>query len=199
MLLMLSGFAAAQGNLLPPQQVIDEAAQAMKQKLQTPGAAQNFTKITEFVEEVIYPKVDFNRISALVLGRYWKEATPDQQERFKREFQTLLVRTYARAFVEFKEWSVRFLPLQMNPEDTKLVVKSQVLQPGLQPISVDYRMVRVNNEWKVYDIMIEGVSLVTNYRNSFRSEIERTGSLDSVIQRLAQRNEEALRQPAQKS
>lgn len=182
-------------ELLPPQQALYDASEKMKARVREPGFVRDFKKFTQFVDEVIYPQVDFNRLSALVLGRHWKEANRDQQERFKKEFKTLLVRTYSRAFLEFKEWTVRFLPLHMNDGDKKLIVKTEVLQPGQQPIGVDYRMALTRDGWKVYDITIEGVSLVTNYRNSFKTEIERTGSLDGVIDTLATRNAEALKSP----
>ena len=130
--------------------------------------------------------------SALVLGKLWKNATTDERERFKQEFQTLLIRTYSRAFVEFKEWTVRYLPLEMESGATKVIVKTQVLQPGIQPIAVDYRMALHDNEWKAYDIMIEGVSLVTNYRTTFAEEMQTKGSLNAVIDGLAKRNAEAL-------
>jgi phospholipid transport system substrate-binding protein len=103
-----------------------------------------------------------------------------------------LVRTYSRAFVEFKDWSIRYLPIDMEADATKVVVKTEVLQPGLQPVAVDYRMLLSNGDWKAYDIMIEGVSLVTNYRTTFSSEVQAKGSLNAVIDSLAKRNSEAL-------
>lgn len=192
---LLSGGNALASELLPPQQDLYDASEKMKARVRDPGFVRDFKQFTQFVDEVIYPHVDFNRISALVLGKHWKEANRDQQERFKKEFKTLLVRTYSRAFIEFKEWTVRFLPLHMTEGDKKLIVKTEVLQPGQQPIGVDYRMALTNDGWKAYDITIEGVSLVTNYRNSFKTEIERSGSLDGVIETLATRNAEALKSP----
>lgn len=179
-------------DLLPPQQAIHTASTQLQDKLQDKSFTTNFAKITEYVNQVIYPHTDFDRISALVLGKLWKTATASEKERFKHEFQTLLVRTYSRAFVEFKEWSVRFLPLDMENGATKVIVKTEVLQPGIQPIGVDYRMVLSHGQWKAYDIMIEGVSLVTNYRTTFSNEVQTKGSLNAVIDGLAKRNAEAL-------
>jgi len=180
-------------ELSAPQQVIDDASAQLKTKMQDPGFTKDFRKITEFVNSVIYPRADFDLISSLVLGKLWKEASESEKEAFKREFQTLLIRTYSRAFVEFKEWSVRFLPMGDSEGDQrKAMVKTEILQPGLQPIAVNYRMLLSKGEWKVYDILIEGVSLVTNYRTSFKNEVERTGSLREVINQLAKRNSEAL-------
>ena len=189
-LLPVSNAIAA--DLLPPQVAIDDVSTQLKAKLQSDASSQDFAHITEIVETIIYPHVDFNRISALVLGKHWKTADKDQRVRFKKEFQTMLVRTYARAFIEFNEWSVRFIPINMKDDAKKVIVKTEVLQPGLQPIGVDYRMVNTKGEWKVYDIMIAGISLVTNYRTSFKNEMKRRGSLDAVIANLEQRNADAL-------
>lgn len=183
---------AIAANLLPPQQAIESASAKLQQRMQDKSFIKDFTKVTQFVNEVILPHTDFDRISALVLGKIWKTATPDERERFKHEFQTLLVRTYSRAFVEFKDWSVRFLPLDMENGATKVIVKTEVLQPGIQPVAVNYRMLLNKGEWKAYDIMIEGVSLVTNYRTTFSNEVQTKGSLNAVIDSLAKRNTEAL-------
>jgi len=179
-------------DLLPPQQAIQQASAQLQDKLQDKSFTKDFAKINQYVNEVIYPHTDFDRIAALVLGKIWKTATNDERERFKHEFQTLLVRTYSRAFIEFKEWSVRFLPLEMEPGANKVIVKTQVLQPGIQPVGVDYRMILSGGDWKAYDIMIEGVSLVTNYRTTFSNEVQTKGSLNAVIESLAKRNAEAL-------
>lgn len=183
---------AMAGELSTPELAIEDASNKLKVRMQDPGFTKDFKQITVFVEETIYPHVDFDRISALVLGQNWKNAKDDEKKRFKQEFQTLLVRTYSRAFIEFKDWSVKFLPMTKDENPSKVIVNTQVLQPGLKPITVNYRMLEAKGEWKAYDILIEGVSLVTNYRTSFKTEIEKTGSLASVIDMLAKRNKEAL-------
>ena len=179
-------------DLLPPQQAIEKASSKLQQRLQDKSFTKDFAQIARFVNDVIYPHTDFDRISALVLGQIWKTASPDERQRFKQEFQTLLVRTYSRAFVEFRDWSIRYLPLEMEDGATKAIVKTEVLQPGMQPIAVNYRMLLSQGEWKAYDIMIEGVSLVTNYRTTFSNEVKTKGSLNAVIDGLAKRNAEAL-------
>lgn len=179
-------------DLQPPQQAIESASKQLQTQLQDPSFTKDFSKINHFVNEVINPRVDFDRIAALVLGKSWKSATVEERNRFKQEFQTLLVRTYSRAFVEFKEWSVRFLPLEMEPGANKVIVKTEVLQPGVQPVAIDYRMALNEGQWKAYDIMIEGVSLVSNYRTTFNNEMQTKGSLSAVIEALAKRNAEAL-------
>ena len=184
-----NGWAA---DLVEPQKIIEDTSNKLKVRMQDPGFTQDFRKITEFVHAVIYPHADFDLISSLVLGKMWKDASPAEKDNFKKEFQTLLIRTYSRAFVEFKDWSIRFLPVNPEEDERKVMVKTEILQPGLQPIAVNYRMLNSKGEWKVYDILIEGVSLVTNYRTSFKNEVERTGSLQEVINQLAKRNTEAL-------
>jgi phospholipid transport system substrate-binding protein len=180
------------GDLVEPQKVIEDASIQLKSRMQDPGFTKDFRKITEFVHSVIYPRADFDLISSLVLGKLWKDASVTEKEAFKKEFQTLLIRTYSRAFVEFKEWSVRFLPMSAEEDPRKTMVKTEILQPSVQPIAVNYRMLLNKGQWKVYDILIEGVSLVSNYRTSFKNEVERTGSLQEVINQLAKRNAEAL-------
>ncbi len=179
-------------DLLPPQQAIETASTKLQNKMQDKDFVKNFSKVNQFVNEAILPSTDFEKISSLVLGKLWKSATPQERDRFKQEFQTLLVRTYSRAFVEFKDWTIRYLPIEMETDATKVIVKTEVLQPGIKPVAVDYRMLLTDGDWKAYDIMIEGVSLVTNYRTTFTSEVEAKGSLSAVIDSLAKKNTEAL-------
>lgn len=179
---------AVAADLVGPQIAIENASNQLKQKFQDENFVNDFNQINVFVEQVINPHVDFNRISALVLGKLWRKATKDERLRFKQEFKILLVRTYSRAFVEFKDWSVRFLPLKMKENTKKIIVKTEILQPGIQPLAVNYRMILTKGQWKVYDIMIEGVSLVTNYRTSIKSEFNKSGSLSAVIEQLSKRN-----------
>jgi phospholipid transport system substrate-binding protein len=180
------------GDVQAPQQIIQSVSEEIKQKLQDKSFTKNFAQVTQFVNSVIDPHTDFDKIAPLVLGKHWKTATPAEQERFKHEFQTLLIRVYSRAFVEYNDWTINFLPLEMSNEATKAIVQTKVLQPGQQPIDVNYRMFLSRGEWKVYDIMIDGVSLVTNYRTTFNDEIQTKGSLSAVIDSLAKRNFEAL-------
>ena len=179
-------------DLLPPQQAIETASAKLQQKMQDKSFIKDFAKVNQFVNEAILPSTDFDKISALVLGKLWKTATPEERERFKHEFQTLLVRTYSRAFIEFKDWSIRYLPIELEAGATKVIVKTEVIQPSLQPVAVDYRMLLSDGQWKAYDIMIEGVSLVTNYRTTFTTEVQAKGSLGAVIDGLQKRNSEAL-------
>ena len=184
-----NGFA---GELQPPEQVIQNVSEALQNKLQDKAFTKDFLQVTQFVNGVIEPHANFDKISQLVLGKHWKAATADERERFKDEFQTLLIRAYSRAFVEYSNWKISFMPLEISDQATKAIVKTKVLQPGRQAVNVDYRMFLSNGDWKVYDIMIDGVSLVTNYRSTFNDEIQNKGSLSAVIDWLAKKNAEAL-------
>ncbi|MCK5728290.1 MAG: ABC transporter substrate-binding protein [Methylococcales bacterium] len=175
-------------DLLAPQKGIESASNQLKLKMQDEGFTKDFKQITTFVESAIYPQVEFNYIAALVLGKHWKNATADEKKQFQEAFKTLLIRTYSRAFLEFNDWSVRYLPLNMEAGAKKVIVKTEILQPGVQPIGINYRMRLSKGTWKAYDIMIEGVSLVTNYRTSFKNEMAKLGSLGAVIKSLQQRN-----------
>ena len=192
LMILMSNTQVMADDLLPPQLAIETASNKLQEKMKDKTFIKDFAKVNQFVNEAILPSTDFEKISALVLGKLWKTATPDERERFKKEFQTLLVRTYSRAFVEFKDWSIRYLPIEMETEATKVIVKTEVLQPGLKPVAVDYRMLQTDGDWKAYDILIEGVSLVTNYRTTFSTEVQNKGSLNAVIESLAKRNVEAL-------
>ena len=179
-------------DLLAPQIAIENVSSKLKEKLQDEAFIKDFSQVNLFVEDIIKPHMDFGRISALVLGKLWKKTTKEEKKRFKQEFQILLVRTYSRAFVDFKDWSVRFLPLKLKEGQKRTIVKTEILQPGVQPLGVNYRMVLSKNNWKVYDIMIEGVSLVTNYRTSIKNEYKKSGSISGLIDQLAKRNTAAL-------
>lgn len=193
--IILSVFSISQAisaNLAAPQLPIESSYVKLKAQLENESFSKDFNKVSAFVGKTIDPYVDFNRVSALVLGKLWKKATRDEKLRFRKEFHSLLVRTYSRAFFEFKDWSVKFLPLKVKNGVKKVIVKTEILQPGLQPLAVNYRMILTKNGWKAYDIIIEGVSLVTNYRTSIKNEYKKTGSLNAVIERLAKRNLSAL-------
>jgi phospholipid transport system substrate-binding protein len=144
-------------------------------------------KIYQLAEEKILPNFDLDRISMLVLGKAWRKINEDQQQKFKVEFKTMLLRTYAVALGKYKDQEIDFKPLRMEPTDKKVTVKSQIIQDEAQPISVDYTLAKKDNAWKVFDIVIEGVSLVTNYRSQFASEIKNNG-IDSLISKLVEKN-----------
>ena len=152
--------------------------------------AGNIARITALAEEKILPNFNFDRVSRMVLGKHWRTASPEQKAAFKKEFRDLLIRTYASALSKYQNQTIEFKPMRMQPGDKEVTVRSEVLQPGGQPIAVDYSLEKSGNSWKVYDIVIEGVSLVTNYRGQFSEEVKRSG-LDGLIQRLSEKNKSA--------
>ena len=153
--------------------------------------AGNQDKIFALAEEKILPNFNFDRVSRLVLGKNWTKATPDQKSAFQTEFRTLLLRTYATALSKYKNQVIEYKPLRLADGANTAAVKTVILQPGGQPIAVDYALEKQTDTWKVYDIVIEGVSLVTNYRGQFTQEIRQNG-LDSLIKKLADKNKAAL-------
>ncbi len=193
----LSNVVAAE--LVAPQIPIEKASIKIKQKLEDKVFAKDFIKVKSYISEVIAPHTDFDKIAKLVVGKHWRKASAEEQNNFKQEFKSLLVRTYTRAFFDFDEWSVRFLPLNMDTAVRKVknseavVVKTEVMQPGKPAVSINYRMWKVADQWKAYDIMIEGISLVKNYRTSIGARIKRPGaSLATVTDYLAKKNSDAL-------
>lgn len=152
--------------------------------------AGNIAKITQVAEEKILPNFNFDRTSRMVLGKHWRTASPQQKEEFKKQFRDLLIRTYASALSKYQNQTIEFKPMRMQPGDKEVTVRSEILQPGGQPIAVDYSLEKTADSWKVYDIVIEGVSLVTNYRGQFADEVKRSG-LDGLIQKLNEKNKSA--------
>ncbi len=145
--------------------------------------------VFQLVNEVVEPRVDLNKISKLILGKHWRKATDVQKAQFQKEFKNLLVNTYATAFTEFNDWTVKFLPMSLDPADKRVVVKSEIITASRPAIAVNYRMAKNKaGEWKAYDVIIEGISMVTNYKGSFSSSIKRSGGIDNVIKDLAAKN-----------
>lgn len=146
-------------------------------------------KLYALIDAKVLPHFDFNQMTTLAVGRYWRQATPAQQQALVKEFRTLLVRTYANALAEFNNQVIEFKPFTMAANATDVTVQTQVKQPGAQPIPIDYSMEKTDTGWKVYDVSIDGVSLVTNYRSSFGTEIRNSG-VDGLIRTLATRNQQ---------
>lgn len=148
--------------------------------------AGDVNRIITLVDTKIMPNVNFTRMTSSVVGRYWRQATPEQQKQLQDEFKTLLVRTYSGALGEVKDQTLSFRPMRSKPEDTEVVVRSEVRGKG-EPIQLDYRMEKTANGWKIYDLNVLGVWLVETYRTQFAQEIGSKG-IDGLIASLAQRN-----------
>jgi phospholipid transport system substrate-binding protein len=148
--------------------------------------AGDVNRIIALVDGKIMPNVNFSRMTASAVGRFWRQATPEQQKQLQDEFKTLLVRTYAGALGEVKDQTVSFRPLRARPEDTEVVVRSEVRGRG-DPIQLDYRLEKTPTGWKIYDLNVLGVWLVETYKTQFAQEINAKG-IDGLIAMLAQRN-----------
>lgn len=143
-------------------------------------------RIVALVDSKIMPNVNFTRMTSSAVGRYWRQATPEQQKALQDEFKTLLVRTYSGALGEVKDQTLSFRPMRARPEDKEVVVRSEVRGKG-EPIQLDYRLEKTEQGWKIYDLNVLGVWLVETYRSQFAQEISAKG-IDGLIQSLAQRN-----------
>lgn len=146
-------------------------------------------KITELVDTKVLPYVDFQRMTASAVGRYWRQATPEQQSRLQQEFKLLLVRTYSGALSQVGDQTIQMKPMRSAPEDKEVIVRSEVRGRG-DPVQLDYRMEKLANGWKIYDVNVMGVWLVETYRSSFAQEIG-TNGIDGLISKLAERNKTA--------
>jgi phospholipid transport system substrate-binding protein len=154
-------------------------------------------KAVELVESRVLPNFDFAHMTRLAVGKDWKQATPEQKTALVQEFKTLLVRTYSNALTQYKNQQIDYKPFKGKPEDTDVVVRTEVRQPGAKPVQLDYALDRQGDSWKVYDVMVAGVSLVTNYRETFAQEV-RNGGIDGLLKSLRDKNKQLEAQVAAK-
>jgi phospholipid transport system substrate-binding protein len=149
--------------------------------------AGNRTKLVSVIEAKVLPHFNFSSMTALAMGQNWGKASPEQKKQLTEQFKTLLVRTYASALAAYSEQKFDFRPLRAKPTDTDVTVNVRVLQPGGQPVTLDYSMEKTANGWKCYDVMVGGVSLVANYRTEFSNTV-RTSGIDGLIKELQKKN-----------
>ena len=149
--------------------------------------AGNPAKVIELVENKVLPHFNFMRMTQLAVGKNWRQASAQQRDALTGQFRTLLVRTYATAFTAYRDETISYRPLRMQPEDVDVVVRSQIVRQSGPPVGVDYSMEKTASGWKVYDVAIEGVSLVQNYRSTFNGEVQR-GGINGLIGALEAKN-----------
>lgn len=193
-LLALLGFGSlAMADVIAPDVLVKKTAEEVLEIVKNDKDIQagDQKKIFNLAETKILPNFDFERVSRLVLGRNWTTATDEQKVQFQKEFRSLLLRTYSSALSKYQNQTIEYLPFRLQPDATRATVKTRILQPGGQPIGLDYTLEKGPNGWKVFDIVIEDVSLVTNYRSQFNNEIRQAGGMDGLIQRLVEKNREA--------
>jgi len=144
-------------------------------------------KIKNLIETKVLPQFDFTRMTRLAVGRFWKDATPEQQKELTNEFRSLLVRTYSASLTQYKDQTIEYKPLKLEPSDTDVVVKASIRQSNGRAIPIDYTLAKTSSGWKIYDIAVDGVSLVVNYRSTFAQEIQQ-GGIAQLITTLKTKN-----------
>jgi phospholipid transport system substrate-binding protein len=149
--------------------------------------AGNQAKVKQLIETKLAPHFDFARMTALAVGRNWRNANPEQQQQLTDQFRTLLVRTYSGALTGYRDNTMDYKPLRMNAGDTEVIVRTEVRRPGQAPVQIDYNMTKTPEGWKAYDVVVAGVSLVTNYRDEF-NDIVRNSGIDGLIKALEAKN-----------
>ena len=188
-LLLVVASGALWAAVKPPQEVVQETSARMIDALRKNSATlrQDSSRIYELVDQIVLPNFDFELMSRWVLGRAWQQATPEQRRRFTEEFRTLLVRTYAKALLEYSDEDIRVPPQPSAADGNEATIRTEVRPKTGQSIQINYSMHLNDDVWKVYDVTVDGVSLVTNYRGTFVSQIRSSG-IDAVIADLQQRN-----------
>lgn len=151
--------------------------------------AGNINRIVALVEEKILPYVDSERMTSLAAGRYWRQATPEQQKQLITEFRSLLIYTYSGALSQIRDQKVEYKPLRADPADTEVEVRSQVIQSRGEPIQLSYRLEKLSSGWKMYDVNVMGAWLVEAYKGTFNSEITK-GGIDGLIKSLSDKNKQ---------
>ncbi len=144
-------------------------------------------KIYPLIDDILLPRFDFNQIARLVLGKHWDAANTSEKTTFIKEFRELLIRTYATALLSYSGEVIEYPPINIKPDATRVKVKTEVKNPGAGAVPIDYSLYLGKDDWKVYDVTIDGVSLVSTYRTNFNSQIQRN-SLSGLISDLKQKN-----------
>lgn len=158
----------------------------------------NTRKAIDLVETKVLPHFNFSRMTALAVGKDWRKATPEQKKKLADEFRTLLVRTYSNALTAYKNQTIVYKPLKMQPGDTDVLVRTEIRQPGQQAVLLDYALAKEDNGWKVYDVVVAGISLVTNYRETFAQEV-RNGGIDGLLASISEKNKQSALAHAEKN
>ena len=190
LLVLGNGAAAAQEA---PDELVKRVAEDTLSAIRADKDLQagNPAKVKQLIESKLVPHFDTTRMTALAMGRNWRSATPEQQKQLTEQFQTLLIRTYSNALTNYRDNTMTYKPLRMNPGDTDVVVRTEVTRPGQAAVQIDYSMEKTASGWKAYDVVVAGVSLVTNYRDEFNDVVKSSG-VDGLIKALADKNKAPL-------
>lgn len=188
LLFLFAGPGLAQQDLGPEElvkKVTEDVLAAIKTDKEL--AAGDKQKALKLAEEKILPLIDFEEATRLAVGRSWREATPEQKKKLVAEFRSMLVRTYSNALEGYQGQTMKVLPSRTKPGDTEATVRNQYLRPGGKPVPIDYQMRKTDQGWKIYDITVEGISLVLTYRSEFDAVVKQDG-IDGLIKRLGEKN-----------
>lgn len=187
--LLAANLAAANAQDVAPDELVRRTTTEVLNIIKSDKdlASGDTRKIVQLAEEKVLPNFNFARMTQLAVGRAWRDATDAQKEALTKEFRTLLVRTYSTSLTQYRNQTIEVKPAKVGPADKETVVKTQINQPGGQPIPIDYSMEKTDKGWKAYDIVVDSVSLVTNYRSTFAEEVRKSG-IDGLIKTLADRN-----------
>jgi len=193
---MAAAAAAAPSSAEAPDVLVKRISQEVIDTVKSDKGIQagDQKKVLDLVESKILPYVDFQRMTALAAGRFWREATPDQQQQLQDQFRQLLIFTYSGALSQIKNETVEFKPLRASPDDTEVEVRSQVNMTRGEPILLNYRVAKTASGWKIYDISVLGAWLVETYKGTFASEISK-GGIDGLIKSLTERNKKLANKP----
>lgn len=189
MLASASVYAADAGPDALVKSTADEVLAILKKDADIKSGDQQ--KAIQLIDAKVLPHFDFAYMTQLAVGKNWARATAAQKQQLIGEFRRLLVRTYSSSLTEYRNQTIEYKPSNTAPNANEATVKTLINQPGGQPLEIDYSMHKVNNAWKVYDIVVDNVSLVTNYRNSFSTTVRQSG-IDGLIKMLAERNQREL-------
>jgi phospholipid transport system substrate-binding protein len=184
----LPNVCAAQ-TVMPPDELVKKLSTDVLEKIRTDKDIQggNFKKLSDFVDSTVMPNINFERMTALSVGRSWRQATPEQQKKLMTEFRALLLRTYSSALSEVRDEAIRMKPLRADAADTDVIVRSEIVRKRGEPIQLDYRLEKVATGWKIYDVNVVGVWLIESYRNQFSQEVNAKG-IDGLIATLVEKN-----------
>jgi len=185
---LLSSFAVA-ATIEDPQKIVRETGDQVLSEVtaRRTELEANPALIYPLVEDTVVPHFDFRTMSRSALGRYWRKATEEQRESITDEFRQLLVRTYASALLGYSGQQIQYLPVQYRQGNERVMVPTRIASEGAPPVPVNYRLRLKDARWLVYDVVIDGVSLITNYRSQFSTEVRR-GGIDGLISSLANKN-----------
>lgn len=194
-LAVLMGIAAQTAGaeaVHPATALVTETADKIQAQLRAERdvVTKNPKRVYELVEQIVLPSFDFTTMSASVLGKHWRGASAEQKQRFTQEFKTLLVRTYAKALVDNMDRKITTLALRAAKDANDVTVRTEIPQQGGFPLPINYSMELKDGAWKVYDVDIDGISMVKNYRTTFANEVKQ-GGIDDLIKKLNQRNQQA--------